>query len=282
MRLIRLSILFTIMIGLFEGNAFAQVDNKLVSVALVKKDSIILRWVPSTIPVWQVGVKYGYVIKRYTIAKGGVFIPDGLSNGDLLTPTPILPASNDAFEIIASSDPRIAVVQEAIYGTDFQLPAEGQDFSGFMKAYDDLEVRFGFALFMCDLSSVIAKAAGLQFIDRNVLPDERYAYSISLVNVPDGMQVDPSVIVLDAGQVTVLPEIVQVQAVFLDKAVKLQWPVIFYEGTYTAYSIEKSTDGINFAPVSDLPVVNISEEESPGYFVYTDSLSSTIHKHGTG
>ena len=274
MRLIRFSILFTIMIGLFGSYALAQADNKLVCVALVKKDSIVLRWVPASIPVWQIGVKYGYVIKRYTIAKGGVFIPDGLSRGELLTSVPILPASNEAFDIIASSEPRITVVQEALYGSDFQLPAEGQDFSGFIKAYNDLEVRFGFALFMCDLSSVIAKAAGLQFTDRNVLPDERYAYSISLVNIPDGMQVDPAVIVLDAGQETVLPEIVQVQAVFLDKSVKLQWPVMLYEGTYTAYNIEKSFDGINFAPVSDLPVVNISEEENLDYYVYTDSLIS--------
>ena len=274
MNRIRLSILFAITCGCFVNNALAQTDNKLACVALVKEDSVVLRWVPASVPVWQIGIKYGYVIKRYTIAKGGVFIPDGLTRGEMLTNIPISPAGNDAFDLLAMSDQRASVVQEAIYGTEFQPPAEGDNFTGFMKAYNDLEVRFGFAMFMCDLSPVIARAAGLQFTDRNVLPDERYAYSISPANIPDGMQVEPAVIVLDAGMISKLPPVADVQAIFLDKAVKFQWPVMLHKGTFTAYILEKSADGVNFKPVSDLPLVNLAEDENLNYFVYTDSLSS--------
>jgi len=274
MKKMRLCILIVLIFGCFISKALAQTDNKLACVTLVKKDSIMLRWVPASIPVWQIGVKYGYIIKRYTIAKGGVFIPDGLSKGEMLTTQPIRPATNDAFDIIALSEPRAAVVQEAIYGTDFQPPAEGTNFTGFMKAYKDLEVRFGFAMFMCDLSPAIARAAGLQFTDRNILPDERYAYSISPANVPDGMQVEPAVIVLDAGLITKLPPVTDVQAIFLDKMVKFQWPVMLHKGTYTAYILEKSADGVSFSPVSDLPLVNLSEDENLNYFAYTDSLSN--------
>ena len=269
----RLSVLFALIIGCFARNVLAKTENKLTCVALVKKDSIVLRWVPTSVPVWQTGVRYGYVIKRYTIARKGVFIPDGLSHGEILNNVPIKPVDNEAFDKLALSEPRSAVVQEAVYGTAFQLPFEGSNFNGFMKSYNDREVRFGFALFMCDLSPEIAKAAGLQFTDRNVVPDERYAYSISLANVPDGMQVDPAVIVLDAGLITTLPAVTDVDAIFLDKKVKFQWPVFLFKGTYTAYILEKSIDGVNFAPVSDLPLVNLSEDEDLKYFVYTDSLS---------
>ena len=72
------------------------------------------------------------------------------------------------------------------------------------------------------------------------------------------MQVDPAVVVLDAGIVTKLPVVTDIQAVFLDKAVKFQWPISLYKGTYTAYILEKSTDGISFSSVSDLPLVNLS------------------------
>src|SRR5450759_42779 len=274
MKKMRLCILIVLIFGCFISKALAQPDNKLACVALVKKDSVVLRWVPTSVPVWQIGVKYGYVIKRYTIAKGGIFIPDGLSKGEMLTTRPIRPAANDAFDILTLSEPRAAVVQEAIYGTDFQPPAEGTNFTGFMKAYKDLEVRFGFAMFMCDLSPVIARAAGLQFTDRNTLPDERYAYSISLANIPDGMQVELAVVVLDAGLISKLQAIDDVRAIFLDKEVKFQWPIMLHKGTFTAYIIEKSTDGDNFATVSDLPLVNLAEDENLSYFVYTDSLDS--------
>jgi uncharacterized protein len=266
---------FLAFIFLMLGNgAVAQSNYKLVSTALVKKDSVVLRWVPSSIPVWQVGIKYGYVIKRYTISKGGVFIPDGLSNGELLTPIPVKPFGRELFEKITLQDPRAAVVEEAVFGLEFQPPQGPDNFAGFMKTYNELEIRFGFTLFICDLSSVISQAAGLRFTDRNVLPDERYAYIISLVNIPVGMQVDPAVVVLDAGIVTKLPVVTDIQAIFLDKAVKLQWPVSLLNGIYTAFVLEKSTDGKSFTSVSDLPLVNLSENENDKYFIYTDSLKN--------
>jgi hypothetical protein len=274
MKMIRHSILLFLILLTIGNLAMAQPDNKLVCTALVKKDSVVLRWVPASIPVWQVGIKYGYVIKRYTISKGGVFIPDGLSKGEILTPIPLKPIEIEMFEKLTLQDPRAAVVEEAIFGTDFLPPQDSGNFVGFMKAYNDLEVRFGFALFICDLSSAISSAAGLRFTDRNVLSDERYAYSISLANIPDGMQIDPAVVVLDAGIVTKLPVITDIQAVFLDKAVKFQWPVSLFHGTFTAYILEKSTDGLSFASVSDLPLVNLSENEDINYFTFTDSLKN--------
>jgi hypothetical protein len=266
-------LLFTCLVS-FLDVAQSQPDNRIECLALVKKDSVVLRWVPASIPVWQSGVKYGYVINRYTIAKEGVFIPDGLSRGERLTSVPVTPITNERFDAIALSDPRIAIVQEAIYGTGFQLPSEGQDYSGFIKSYRDIEVRFGFALFICDLSPLIADAAGLRFTDRNIKPGERYVYNITLSNVPDGLQIDPAVIVIDVDQITSLPVVNDLQAVFLDKKVNLQWPVMLYRGTYTAYIIEKSINGTDFKPVSDLPLLNIAEDDNPGYFVYTDSLVS--------
>ena len=274
MKPIRHNILLFLILLAIGNRAMAQLENKLVCTALVKKDSVVLRWVPASIPIWQVGIKYGYIIKRYTISKGGVFIPDGLSKGELLTPIPVRPLGREMFEKLTLQDPRAAVVEEAILGTEFQPPQGSDNFAGFMKAYNELEVRFGFALFICDLSAAISEAAGLRFTDRNIVSDERYAYSISLANIPDGMQVDPAVVVLDAGIVTQLPAVTEIQALFLDKAVKFQWPISLYKGTYTAFILEKSTDGNSFSSVSDLPLTNLSENENDKYFIYTDSLKN--------
>ena len=250
----------------------AQTDNKIVSLAQVKKDSIVLRWVPASIPAWQMGNKYGYIVERYTISKGGNFIPDGLSKGTLLTPVPLKPISNEEFEKLSLTDDRASVLQEAIYGNIIQPPAD--DFKAFMKTYNDVETRFGFALFMCDLSPVIAKAAGLQFVDTNISANERYAYSISLVKTTDGLDIQPSVIVVDADKITLFPKVIDVKAIFLDKTVKLRWPVDLHKGVYSAYILEKSSDGSKFASVSELPLVTVSENDNAGFFVYTDSLKN--------
>jgi len=265
------NIIILLLVGLAVSHTFAQPNNnKIVSLAMVKNGSITLRWVPASIPIWQMGNKYGYIVERYTIARDGNFIPDGLSKGTLLTPLPLKPLSNEAFEKLSQNDNRASVVQEAIYGNVIQSPAD--DFKAFMKTYNDVETRFGFALFMCDLSPVIAKAAGLQYMDSSVLANERYAYSISLVKTPEGLVVQPSVIVVDADKLSKLPKVIDVKAIFLDKTTKLRWPVDLHKGIYSAYILEKSTDGNNFAPVSELPLVTVSEKEASEFFVYTDSL----------
>ncbi len=266
-----------LMVGFLNYRGSAQDENRISGVANIKKDSVMLRWVPETVPLWQTGIKYGYIIRRYTIAKDGVFIPDGLNKSLLLTKQPVRPVSSERFDILADSDDRAAIVQEAIYGADFQLN-QSDNISEFLKKYEELEVRLGFALFICDMSIDISKAAGLYFADHNITEGERYAYSISPANIPDGMQAEPAVIVVDAGSVTGLPEVYDVQCIFLDKVVKFRWPIMIYRGIYSAYVLEKSLDGKNFKPVSDLPLVNFSEEENPEYFLFTDSLETNYQQ----
>lgn len=254
------------------GLLTAQDDNRISCVALVKEDSIVLRWAPASVPAWQSGIRHGYVVKRYTIIKNGVFTSDGLKNGELLTESPLRPESMEYFDILARSDSSAMIVREVIYGPLAQPSTD--NFMSVAKAYEELEVRIGFAMFICDISPVISRAAGLMFTDRNIVSGERYIYNISLANTPEDIKVEPAVIVLDAGEKTVLPEIDEISAFFTDKAVRFRWPVIFHKGLYSAYILEKSFDGKNFRPVTDLPIVNFSEEENQDYFIYTDSLDS--------
>jgi hypothetical protein len=240
---------------------------------MVKQNSIILRWVPASPAVFQTGIKYGYVIKKYTISKDGVFIEEGLNKGELLTKVPVRPEANVHFDSLALTDRRASIVQEAVYGSDNPL-APMADFKAFMKDYEDKEMRLGLALFMCDLSADIAKAAGLQFTDNDIRKGERYVYSISPANTPDGLTIEPAIIIADAGIQTILPSISDVKAIFLDRSVNFRWQVTLYKGIFSAYVIEKSLDGKSFQPVSDLPVVNFTEDENPDFFSCSDSLDN--------
>jgi hypothetical protein len=273
----KLAIRFSL-IGLmvFSGTDYldAQDQNAISSVALVKENSVMLRWAPGSVPIWQTGKKYGYLITRYTIARNGTFIPDGLSKGQRLTETPVKPLDDECFDTLSISDPRASVIQEALYGKEFAEANPENDFSSFMKAHQELEVKMGFALFLCDLSTTLSRAAGLFYEDTTVVSGERYAYSISMANIPEGLEVGPSVVVADAGLMTALPLIIDVQSVFIDRAVKFRWPVSIYRGIYSAYILEKSETGKDFFPVSELPLVSLSENESPDYFTYSDSLST--------
>jgi hypothetical protein len=264
------------LIGGSLGPISGQQENRISGLAMVKEKSIILRWVPASLPVWQTGIKYGYVIKKYTIARDGVFIENGLNKGELLTKVPIKPATSEFFDSLATVDRRAAIVQDVVYGDDKSPITDENDFNSFMKGYEEKDARQGFALFICDLSADIAKAAGLQFIDNYIKDGERYVYSISPANMPDGLSVDPAVVVADAGVITALPPVADIRAIFLNESVKFRWRVTPYKGIYSAYIIEKSSDGKTFLPVSDLPVVNFTEDENPEFFSCSDSLENGI------
>ncbi|MGE5406541.1 MAG: hypothetical protein ACM3NR_02415, partial [Methanosarcina sp.] len=252
---------------------YSQLEKRISGMSMVKPKSIILRWAPASIPVWQTGIKYGYIIRKHVIARNGAFLEDGLNKSELLTKVPVKPKADETFDSLALVDRRAAIVQEALYGTDNNL-VPSTDFKTFMKDYEDKETRLGFALFMCDLSADIAKAAGLQFVDNNIIDGERYVYSISPANIPDGLTIEPALIVADAGFLTVLPSVSDIRAIFLDRSVKFRWQVTPYRGIYSAYIIEKSFDGRKFLPVSDLPVVNLTEDDNPDYFSCSDSLEN--------
>lgn len=261
---------------LFAGSisfSYGQQENKISGLCMVREKSIVLRWVPASVPVWQTGIKYGYVIKKHIIAKDGIFIEGGLNKSELLTKVPVKPKSSEFFDSLSIVDKRASIVQEVVYGSE-NLLAPNSDFKSFMKDYEDRETRFGFALFMCDLSADIAKAAGLQFTDTNIRNGERYVYSIELANIPDGLTIEPAIIIADAGILTQLPPVIDIRAIFLDKAVKFRWQITQYKGIYSAYLIEKSLDGKKFSPVSDLPVVNFTEVDDPDFFSCSDSLDN--------
>jgi hypothetical protein len=48
-----------------------------------RKDSVVLRWVPSTDILWKMGNKYGYLIERYTIMRNGTMVPGGQEPGPI-------------------------------------------------------------------------------------------------------------------------------------------------------------------------------------------------------
>jgi hypothetical protein len=72
------------------------------------------------------------------------------------------------------------------------------------------------------------------------------------------------------------------KANFGDRHVILQWNKMNYADIYTAYEIERSSNGgKTFAPITNLPI--ISSESPKGlpsqYMFYTDSLLNNNHEY---
>lgn len=243
-----------------------------------RDDSVVLRWAPTTPYLWQMANKYGYTIERYTIKENGQRVPSSAQKVKVLTTTPLKPVSQAAFLALEEVDDRTAIVGEAIYGQEFKLEATAAGGAGIIQKTQEMQSRFSFALLMCDLSPVAAKAAALSFVDHDVKDSNRYIYRIKLAQQVPNLTYDPGVVLTDGNERFKVNNINDLTAEFSDQTAMLRWSTFLHSGVYSAYIVEKSEDGIGFKNLSEDPLVNISQKENDEYAYFVDSLKDNANR----
>jgi hypothetical protein len=265
--------------GFFNPTSAQKTKNQIRVIADGRGDSIVLRWAPSTPFLWQLANKYGYTVERYLVKLDGKLIPNGNKNKVLLTTVPQLPATRAHFDLLGSQDDRAEIVKQAIYGDEFKLDDRTAGSTNRLAISQEMDNRFGFALLMCDLSPLAAKAAGLAFTDKDVKKGGRYIYRIRLAKTVPGLTYDPGVVLLDATESFTYSRVNDVTATFTDRSVVLKWPVFLHNGVYSAYTIERSEDGKTFKKISDEPLVNAGTNDNVQHAYFLDSLQDNTTKY---
>jgi hypothetical protein len=95
---------------------------------------------------------------------------------------------------------------------------------------------------------------------------------VQLAQQPAGVVIKPGVVVVNPASERKLPQPAHLQAEFGDRKVTLNWPVYLHRGFYSAYIIERATDGKNFKSLSDIPYVFTDQERNPKKAYFVDSL----------
>ena len=241
-----------------------------------RKDSVVLRWVPSTDVLWKMGNKYGYIVERFTVVRDGKMVPGSNRQVRLLTAEPLRPWSHKAMEQLVNRDEYAGVVDEALYGQDFNLRMKSESPKEILAQVQQAQNRFGFALLVCDFSPAVARAAALRLVDRKTVAGERYIYRVRIA-LPDSLQhtivYKPGVTMLGPEEVFMRPSIRGLRAKFGDKAVSLGWNQEMLHGIYTAYNIERSVSGGPFVQVNAHPFLQMTTSGANDKFAYyVDSL----------
>jgi fibronectin type 3 domain-containing protein len=148
-----------------------------------------------------------------------------------------------------------------------------------MSRNNDTENMFGIAMLMCDLSIHAAKAGGVFFKDVDVTRGKRYIYRIAINYKATTFSPSPATIVVTATDEKPLAEINDLKAEFGDRTATISWGTLLHKGTYTAYLLERSSDGKNFSKLTDLPYVHMSEKITDGTAYYVDSLETNLKKY---
>ncbi len=239
--------------------------------ARAQKDKILIRWAVNSPSEWQKANKKGFIITRTTVLRDGNVLLK--PEKTYLTPKPLTPEPVDSWIDLAQKDNNAAIIAQAIYGESFEVTdAKEGALSKIVNMADELNQRFTFALYAADMSFAGAVKAGWGFVDTNVKENEVYAYQ---VKVFESSNVKESSYMIGLKDYSVLPAPTDFTAVPDDKKVMLSWDYESFKRIYTSYMVEKSSDGINFAPITTTPIVNLNDkEEHPSKSIYyIDTLS---------
>jgi len=228
-------------------------------------DSVSFRWAPANADALAKGAKQGYTVQRRVT---------GEREWTSISPL-LLPASDARFAIMETTNPDAAAVRELIYrnerDSDKKIRTKGE------ALFED-QLLLGMALFACDLSIDLAKAAALHFVDRQTDKRAVYQYRVVFGNGQDAQNVREVEVNMPVKSVLPTPEVFD--AAFDQAVVSFTWPIQNFEGYYSGYRIERSLDSIRFEPVKKRPIVHgFSDDKFEYIAVYRDSLVNRTSTH---
>lgn len=236
-------------------------------------NGIQLRWSPTSPVLWQLANKYGYVLTKYTVSKDGRLLSKPLTPEILSSPS-IKPASPDLMKALAQKDTMIEAMSSLIYENNGEPASTPQ---AIIANRNLLNQKFSYALLIADINYNAAMAAGLGFTDTHVKQGEHYIYKIS-INLPKewekNISYKPATVFCSPDEHWMNPVIETPGLQIINNRVTLQWKIEHLSGFYTAYEIERSDDGINYYPATDLPFVQMTKaNKNPSVATFIDSVN---------
>lgn len=213
-------------------------------------DSITLRWAPLSFQVWHRANTHGYRLERYTLARDGELLPQPEK---VVLAAALRPAPEASWETVVSRNRYAAIAAQAFYGERFEVDLARSDIFTIVNKARENEQRYAFALFSADMAPAVARASGLWFSDKAVRSGDRYLYRV-VVNSLDSLR---GSIYISPADPYVLPAPQNLSASIKNRLTTLRWD----RGTrnyYTAYTVERSEDGVRFIAITDTPLVSLS------------------------
>ncbi|RAW02136.1 fibronectin type III domain-containing protein [Pseudochryseolinea flava] len=253
----------------FAQDSTAVGEEPIGVIARPSADSIALRWAPTKASHWLTANKFGYIVERYAVVKNGVMLK--VPEKTILSSSPIKPWPEEQWAKYTSSKYAMVAAQ-ALFGETFEINIEQSDVMQIVNKSRENEQRFSIALFCADMSPIVAKASGLYYVDKNIQPNTKYLYRISVQTPTDTLR---GSIFIDTNEKYVLPKVIEASAESSANIVSLKWNQQTGSRHYTSYSIERSENGKDFLALSDITNVGVTNQgkQDPRYQYASDTLA---------
>jgi len=242
----------------------------------VRDREVLLRWAPTDANAWRLLNRYGVKVERATLVRDGLLLdePETVPLSGRLKPE-----QSDKFINVAREYSYAAIIAQAVFGDSFVVSGGSGDIETIIALSDELQQRFALSLYAADLCFPAALVAGWGLEDLTIRRNERYLYRVVPLVPEEEMKIEPGVLFVDPEQVDRFPAPLDFEGRFMDGSVLLSWDARVQQSLYAAYIPERSTDGVNFAPVTETPITKMDTSDGNDMIVYADSIANNITYH---
>ncbi|MCL2027238.1 MAG: hypothetical protein FWG79_02005 [Bacteroidales bacterium] len=250
---------------------YGQPTAKLYLSAESQSSQIRLRWAVDCPLTWQLANRYGYTLERVEILENQVVLE--YPKRRIMNEVPIKPADTTVWIERFDLHQSYAILSQALFGEDFEtsFQVESPLFQAVNQSQEN-EQRFSIALLAADQNFEAACLAGLGWIDSVVESHKTYLYRL-YINTPDSLILgDTAKILISPSAPKSFPKITNIFSVTGDKSVFLSWDIKNFNGIYTDYIIEKSSNSRQFLRITELPLT-ISNDGTTAVFMDTLDLN---------
>jgi uncharacterized protein len=229
-------------------------------------DSAVLRWGFDAPWAWKSIDKAGFIIERVELDDKNKPMTEAYQKVATVKSWTL----NDFETRALRSDSMAMVAAQCLHGKNFSVDLGAQTTSNPIQSAAMMsENRFRIAQFSADMSPVAAEGLGWRWVDKNVKANRKYIYRLhSPQPVAQFFNVDTTGFILPTEQVLPLLPPQYFRVLNGDKSATITWS---HDRDYTAYWIEKSTDGKTFTPAVSAPYISFKDEKH-FEIMYRDSL----------
>lgn len=238
------------------------------TLSLVSKhygDSIVLRWAPTTADDWYRQLHQPLIVARRQVAPASGHY-EVISDSIRLMPE----ANLEAMATAHPEHPLLLVLLNNCY-RDWQNSLYDGDIATMLEKASNFKNRWSLTLFAADRDPVVASAAGMRFVDRNVKKGVTYAYKIFI----PGQYATSESKVVHPNIREFTPMIYQ--GFERDSSLVIQWQRHLHDAHYSAYYIERAEDGKNYIRLNDIPYVQAYSNDpalQSAFYTYTDRVAN--------
>lgn len=245
-----------------QQKADSTSENSLVLRARFLNDSIVLRWGFNNADKWALYDSAGFIVERLELDEQNKPVTNQFIRKALVKSW----SSEMFLSRTPNSDTLTKMAAQCLYGKNFTMSLSGKSLTESLKdAAQVYENKFRFAQFAADLSPRAAQGLGWRWVDTDVKKNRKYIYRL-FSSTKLGTD--------SAGYIISTKEFYALQApqgfknTNGDRVGLLKWQ---HNESYSAYWIEKSTDGVNFKAAVKTPYVGFSDD-TRFYVEFRDSL----------